>query len=277
MTGAYFAWYLAVREQHCRKIIKKMSKYLEQLEVMSEDKRKAVCTALLDTMYAISDQLAGLADNHPVFVKDLDEHNTSNNTDFDWSRLMCLRWLAEDAAIIEMKYMEDFKYVAAGSTEQDYMVTIINRYNFEELLLTLQKVNARLTNYDGYDKSIEDEAAPNLAFYDKGSGRGIVNGHVVNLKGRNKKLFDALFLAAPNPIDSATVKRIAMYRHQDDPIKYAVNDAFSLLRKACGGVDSSVIAQVGGYRLNAKVFPLSFQLFQNTYSNKKIRPKKPPK
>jgi hypothetical protein len=173
--------------------------------------------------------------------------------------------------------MEDFKYVAAGSNGHDYMVTIINRYAFEELLLTLQKIDARLTNYDGYDKSIEDETVSNLAYYDKSSGRGIVNGHVVNLKGRNKKLFDALFLAAPNPVDRATIERIAKYQHRDDPLKYAVNDAFSALRKACGGVDKTVITQVGGYRLNAKVFPLSFQLFQNTYGNKKIRPKKPPK
>lgn len=254
-----------------------MNTYLEQLETMSDDKRKAVCKALLDTMYAIREQLGGLADNHPVFVKDLDEYNNPNNTEFVWDRLMCLKWLAEGAAIIDLKYMEDYKYVAAGSDGHDYMVTIINRYAFEELLLSLQKIEARLTNYGGYDKSIENETVPNLAYYDKASGRGIVNGHVVNLKGRNKKLFDALFLAAPNPIDRATVQRIAKYQHPYDPIKYAVNDAFSLLRKACGGADNTVITQVGGYKLNAKVFPLSFQLFENTYGDKKIRPKKPPK
>jgi len=253
-----------------------MSTYLKQLEAMSDDKREAVCKALLDTMYAVTEQLGGLADNHPVFVKDLDEYSDPNNTDFAWDRLMCLKWL-EGASIIELKNMEEFKYVAAGSDGHDYMVTIINRYAFEELLLAAQKIDARATDYDGYDKSIEDETVPNLAYYDKGSGRGIVNGHVVYLKGRNKKLFDALFLAAPNPIDRATVERIAKYQHPYDPLKYAVNDAFSLLRKACGGVDGTVIAQVGGYRLIAKVFPLSFQLFQNTYNNKKIRPKKPPK
>lgn len=254
-----------------------MSTYLEQLEAMNEDKREAVCRALLDTMYAITYQLGGLADNHPVFVRDFDEYNGPNNTGFVWSRLMCLKWLAEGATIIDLKHMEDFTYVATGSNGHDYMVTIINRYVFEELLLTLQKIDARLTNYDGYDKSIENETAPNLAYYDIDSGCGIVNGNVVNLKGRNKKLFNALFLAAPTAIDRATVERIAKIGHKDDPIKYAVNDAFSAIRKACGGVDRTVITQVGGYRLNAKVFPLSFQLFQNTYNNQQIRPKKPPK
>lgn len=253
-----------------------MNTYLEQLEAIAEDKREVVCKAMLDTMYAITYQLAGLADNHPVFVKDFDEYNDPNNTDFVWSRLMCLEWLTE-GAIIDLKHMEDYKYVAAGSDGHDYMVTIINRYAFEELLLTLQKTDARLNNYDGYEKSIEDETVPNLAYYDLDSGRGIVNGHVVKLSGRSKKLFNVLFLAAPNTIDRATVERIAKFRHQDDPIKYAVNDAFSALRKACGGVGKTVIAQIGGYKLNAKVFPLSFQLFQNTYGSEQIRPKKPPK
>lgn len=254
-----------------------MSTYLKQLEAMDEDKRKAVCKALLDTMYAVTYQLGGLADNHPVFVSDFDEHNSPDNTDFAWSRLMCLKWLAEGAAIIELKFMEDYKYVAAGCSGDDYMVTIINRYAFEELFLTLQKIDARLTNYDGYDESIEDETVPNLAYYDLDSGRGLVNGHAVYLKGRNKKLFKALFLAAPNVIDRATMEVIAKTDHKDDPIKYAINDAISALRKACGGVDNKVITQVGGYRLDAIVFPLSFQLFQNTYGNQKIRPKKLPK
>lgn len=65
----------------------KMSKYLEQLENMAEDKREVVCMALLDTMYAITEQIVGLADNHPVFIKDHDEHSDLNNSDF-WDRLM---------------------------------------------------------------------------------------------------------------------------------------------------------------------------------------------
>lgn len=254
-----------------------MSKYLEQLEAMSDDKRKETCKALLNTLYAITDQLAGLADNHPVVVSDMDEYNNPNNKGFMMDRLMCLKWLAESATIIELKYLDEFKFIPINSNSDDYMVTIINRYAFEELLLALQKIDARLSNYDGYDKSIEDETVPNLAYYDLDSGRGIVNGHVVYLKGRNKKLFKALFLAAPHPIDRETVKRIALYKHSTDDAKIAVNDAFSSLRKACGGASNKMIAQVGGYRLDAKVYPLAFQLFQNTYKREQILPKKPSK
>lgn len=258
-----------------------MNTYLEQLEVMDEDKREAMSKALLDTMFAIVQQLSGLADNRPVVVSDKDEYSNPNNKAFMMDRLMCLKWLAEGAAIIELKYLDEFEYIPFDSNGDDYLVTIINRYAFEELLLALQKINARQTNYDGYEKSIEDASVPNLVYYDIDSGRGLVNGNVVNLKRRNgkrsKKLFDALFLAAPNPIDRETVERIAKIDHKDDPIKYAVNDVFSSLRKACGGVDKTVIAQVGGYRLNANVYPLSFQLFQNTYGKQQIRPKKQPK
>ncbi len=87
-----------------------MNTYLEQLEAIDEDKRRAMCEALLDTMYAVTHQLAGLADNHPVFVKDSGKHNAG----FDWGRLACLKWL-EGAAIIELNDMDDFNYVAAGS------------------------------------------------------------------------------------------------------------------------------------------------------------------
>ena len=253
-----------------------MSTYLKQLEGMEVGKREAVCKALLDTMYAIREQLGGLADNHPVFVKDLDEYNDPNNTDFLWSRLMCLKWLAEGAEIIDIRYMEDFKYIPAGSNGSDYMVTIINRYVFEELLLTLQKIDARLTGYDGYDKSIEEETAPNLAYYDTRTGRGIVNGNAVYLRGRNKRLFNAPFLAAPNSIDKNLLEGIAKANHKDDPLKYAMNDAFSAVRKACK-VDKTVIYQRNGTgKLDARTFPLSFQFFQNTYGKTEIRPKRRP-
>ena len=243
--------------------------YLEQLEAVDENKRHATCRALLDTMYAITQQLGGLADNHPVIVK-------GEDSEFIWGRLMSLRWLAETAAVIELKHMEDFKYVLAGSNGHDYLVTIINRYNFEKLLLTLEKLDARLTDYDGYEKSIEEETVPNLAYYDTTSGRGIVNGNAVYLKGRNKRLFNALFLAAPNSVDKTSLRAIARIDHKDDDIKYAMNDAFSAVRKACK-VDKSVIHQRDGAgRLDAKVFPLSFQLFQNTYGKSQIRPKRPP-
>ena len=250
-----------------------MSTYLEQLEAMGEDKRAAVCGAMLDTMYAIAYQLGGLADNHPVFIKELDDYNNPNNSDFMWGRFMCLKWLAEGAAIISLKYMEDYTYVLAGSNGHDYMVTIINRYAFEELLLTLEKMDARI---NGTDHESTEEAVPNLAYYDTSTGRGIVNGNAVYLKGRNKRLFNALFLAAPNPVNKTLLEGIARVNHKDDPLKYAMNDAFSAVRKACK-VDKTVILQRNGAgTLNTKTFPLSFQLFQNTYDNTDIRPKRRP-
>src|SRR5690348_12319954 len=111
-----------------------MNTYLEQLEAMSASKREAMSKALLDTMYAIVHQLNGFADNRPVVVSDKDEYSNPNNKRFIMDRLMCLKWLAEGAAIIELKYMDNYKYIPIDSNGDDYMVTIINRYAFEELL-----------------------------------------------------------------------------------------------------------------------------------------------
>ncbi|HSX30971.1 MAG TPA: hypothetical protein VLE99_03575 [Candidatus Saccharimonadales bacterium] len=255
-----------------------MDAYLKQLEAMDRDKREAVCGAMLGTMYAIVKQLSGPADNHLVIVGDVDGHNDPNNGDFAWGRLMCLKWLAEGAQVIDLKYAEDYKYVLAGSNGHDYLVTILNRYVFEELLLALQKIHARLTDYDGYNKSIDGESVPNLVYYDIESGRGLVNGQKVYLQDRNKRLFNELFKAAPNFVGrNALLKITRTGNYKDDPSMYVVSEAFNLLRNACKADSSVIELKDGNARLNAKVFPLSFQLFQNTYGKTKIRPKSPPK
>lgn len=253
-----------------------MSTYLQQLEAMDEDRRFATCKAMLDTMYAIAHQLGGLADNRPVIVKDYDEHKSpEDNSHPLGDRFVCLKLLENDN-IVDLKLLSEYKYVLSGGNGDDYLATVINRYAFEELLLALQKIDAKLSNYDGYEKSIEEETVPNLAYYDTVSGIGMVNGNPVHLKGRNRRLFNALFLAAPHSVNKENLKGIVRYRHKDDPIKYAMNDAFSAVRKACK-VDKSVIMQRGDTgKLNAKVFPLSFQLFQNTYGTTEIKPKKRP-
>lgn len=257
-----------------------MSSYLEQLETMDSGKREAVCAAMLDTMYAIVEQLSGFADNHPVIVDDADRHDTPNSGSSAWNRLMCLKWLAEGAEIIDLQYMENSKYVLPGSNGHDYRVTILNRYVFEDLLLSLQKIQARSNNYDGVGKDIENAALPNLAYYDTDSGRGLVNGQKVFLQDRNKRLFNELFKATPKFVSRNALLKIARSRqYKDDPSMYVVSEAFNLLRKACK-VDSTVIEvdkENGSARLNAKSFPLSFQLFQNSYSKTNIRPKSPPK
>ncbi len=140
-----------------------------------------------------------------------------------------------------------------------FEIFVTNRYNLELLLAETKWLGKP------EDRRSESLKIENLVYYDLKSGRGLVNGNPVYLRGRNKKVFKPLFEVAPNPVDKQLLKGPVMTDHKDDPIKYATNDAFSSLRKACK-VDKAVITLGSdGGRLNAKVFPLSVQLFEEAF------------
>ena len=235
--------------------------YLKHLEELDEDKRRQTCATMFNAMFAIAEQLHGLDDNHRVTIKEIDDDDPSP----DWyGRLVCLKWLAEQIKAI------DYIPVSIGSQEDDgYSVSVINRYVFEDAMRELSQLQAKLIDYEGYDKSIDDKITPNMVYYDTITGKGLVNGKWVNLTGRNKSLFKELFLAAPYSIPDSTFVKIAKsYGHDELGDKYARNDAISALRKACKKADNSVIVQIGGARLNALTFPLSAQLPATAYNPK---------
>ena len=140
-----------------------------------------------------------------------------------------------------------------------FEIFVTNRYKLELLLAETKWLGK------AEDKRSESPKIENIVYYDLKSGRGLVNGNPVYLRGRNKKVFKPLFEASPNPVDKQSLKGPVMTNHKDDPTKYAMNDAFSSLRKACK-VDKTVITLgSGGGKLNAKVFPLSVQLFEEAF------------
>lgn len=154
---------------------------------------------------------------------------------------------------------------------KECVITVINRYKLERLRSELKWLG------ESEDKRSDKPQVINLVYYDLKSGRGTVNGNKVYLKGRSKRLFRVLFNAAPNSVEKESLRGAVMYGHKYDPFKQAIQDAFRDLRKACK-VDSTVITlgQTGG-RLNAKAFPMSAQLFENTFTTENIPEKKPPK
>ena len=158
-----------------------------------------------------------------------------------------------------------------------FEIFVTNRYKLELLLAETKWLTDEVDQiYENPPPRID-----NLVYYDVTSGRGLVNGNPVYLKGRNKKLFKALFLAAPDSVNKKSLEGIARHEHKSDPLKSAMNDSFSLLRKACK-VDNTVIIQsINSGKLDAKVFPLSVQLFQDTFGTDKITPERkkklPPK
>ena len=140
-----------------------------------------------------------------------------------------------------------------------FEIFVTNRYKLE-LLLAEAKWLREPVNKRGEEPKID-----NLVYYDPKSGRGLVNGNPVFLRGRNKKVFKVLFEATPNPVDKQILRGPVMTDHKDDDVKYAMNDAFSAVRKACK-VDKNVIFLRGdsGW-LNAMVFPLTVQLFEDAF------------
>lgn len=155
------------------------------------------------------------------------------------------------------------------NTGSSYSVFVINRYKLELLRAEMKWLADEIDGiYENHVPQVD-----NLVYYDVKSGRGFVNGNKIYLKGRNKKLFNMLFATAPNPVDKKLLEGIARLGHKSDDLKYAMNDSFSLVRKACK-VDKNVIFQRNDTGcLNAKVFPLSAQLFQG-FEKGKSHPKK---
>ena len=228
---------------------------------MDKANRKETCEVLLDTMFAIVEQLGGVSDNHTVAVKATEDVNSVNGESFNvFGRLNTLMWLKDEVKAIEFRYEQDNAFVTVGSDGNGYLVSIINRYIFEDTHLALRKIYAKLTDYDGYDKSIDDRTTPYLVYYDTVTGKGLVNGGSVNLEGRNKRLFNELFRAAPKSLSRTALLKIARTgRYKEDGDMYVVSNAFNLLRKACKVKSEVIPLSNGTAKLNASVFPLTAQ------------------
>jgi len=140
-----------------------------------------------------------------------------------------------------------------------FTVAVINRYKFEMLnaeLIWLARPEE--------EKGPEDNTAPyvdDLVFYDTETGDMLFNGEFKTLKGRNKKLFDALYLAAPQPVDRKKLLRIARAgKYTDEPEGSVVSEAITNLRKVCGVKAHAIPSTPGGGRvLTADVYPLTLQ------------------
>lgn len=140
-----------------------------------------------------------------------------------------------------------------------FEIFVINRYKLELLLAETKWLGEQ------EEKRSKAPKIDNLVYYDLKSGRGLVNGNTVYLRGRNKKVFKHLFETAPNAVNRDLLQGAAMISHRDDDKKYAINDAFSALRKACKVNKTVISIDSAGGRLNAKVFPLSVQLFEEAF------------
>ncbi len=208
------------------------------------------------TLFYIKDRLRNLKDNGPIEADGpLGFINVANNA--TGRKIASILETLAEHKIIQYQPIKSEPVLL-------FRIFVTNRYKLELLFAELKWMVVP------ENKQSTKPTIDNLACYDPQSGRGLVNGNPVYLIGRSKKLFKVLSSSSPNPVSKKDLEAIARHDHKGDDLKYAMNDSFSALRKACK-VDKSVIfLREDGGRLNAKVFPLAIQLFDNTFGAEEI-------
>lgn len=225
------------------------------------------------TIRTILRGLRGYTDNGPIGVNGPGRLRTGIDAEGDpdyETFINVLNTLANHKIILFTFPWPNYKGPNRGNFKE-VSVFATNRYKLELLNAELKWLGER------EDKRSEAPHTENLVYYDVKSGRGLVNGNKVYLKGRNKKLFNALFATAPNSVDKKSLEGIARLGHKSDSLKYAMNDSFSLVRKACKVDNTVIVQQSDSAKLNAKVYPLTIQQIEYTFETKNISPKIPKK
>jgi hypothetical protein len=131
-----------------------------------------------------------------------------------------------------------------------YRVTVLNEYRLNQLVGELGWLETYLDGVSAKTPPPNED----MAFYERSSGNIIINGTSKTLKGTNKKLFDALFIASPEHASRSVLLRIiGEKRRESSTEKIALNEAFSNLRKACGVTSRTISLGQNGGKLNARV------------------------
>lgn len=161
--------------------------------------------------------------------------------------------------ILKKNKIITYKTLQQRKSELLYQVTVINRYNLELLNreLSILKIHPQRLLVE---RAVPLPRVPNVTYYELSSGNIIINGKVNTLRGTNKKLFDALFIAHPERANRSELLKIVGVNRRDLSRKIALNEAFSNLRKACGVKARIISLNDEGGRLNGRAYPLSAQL-----------------
>lgn len=157
----------------------------------------------------------------------------------------------KDSGVIEIR----------NSFKGGYAVVVVNRYVFERYIWKVYEAT-------GYDKLARyaDHITPDVAVYSVKSGVGFINGNLINFRRKqnkaNKRLFDALYTAAPGSVDR---KKLLKIIKQDDirtrDTAYALSEAFTNLRKILL-VNSKTIELRDSGKLNALTFEPDINLIK---------------
>lgn len=148
-----------------------------------------------------------------------------------------------------LKFLQENEIVRFSEADILYRVVVLNRYRLDQLV-------GELMWLETYLEGVSSELPPprdDVALYERSTGNIMINGTRKTLKGINKKLFDALFIASPEYANrSALLKAIGSKNTGQASSKVALNEAFSNLRKACGVTSQTISLGRHGGRLNAR-------------------------
>lgn len=152
-----------------------------------------------------------------------------------------------------LMFLQESSIIRFSEETYLYRITVLNEYKLDRLIGELKWLET-------YVEGISGKTPPliiDMAFYERSTGNIIINGLSKTLKGTNKKLFDALFIASPELASrSALLRIIGEKRRESSTEKIALNEAFSNLRKACGVTSRTISLSQNGGKLNARAAKL---------------------
>jgi hypothetical protein len=213
----------------------------EMLPDMSDsDFRQTHANIMRDVLSEIRNKLRGYNDLSQITLRV--KPNVSVPEDI--MRMACIKQLAENYVI---HWNPDEKL----DEYADYIISVTNRYKFEELYLKLT----------GKSKEEIREQLPNLVYYNPVTGIGFVNGKQIHLKPskpknklKAKEIFDLLFANAPGSVPRDRLTAVMRLGKNTPDESDRLSEAFSNLRKRCG-VTEKVISLHGSGVLNAVTLP----------------------
>jgi hypothetical protein len=147
-----------------------------------------------------------------------------------------------------LEFLKSSGIIRYSEEEFLYRITVTNQYRLERLISELKWLELH-----NEGQRLEDWVqVENMAYYERSTGNVLINGTRKTLKGTNKKLFDALFIANPDLVSRTVLLRIVRSKKGEQSSKIALNEAFSNLRKVCGVTAKIISLSQDGGKLNAR-------------------------
>lgn len=150
-----------------------------------------------------------------------------------------------------------------------YSVIVTNGYKLAQLVAELDWLEYHPDKMHPFMEA-EMPRLEDTAYYERSTGKIIINGKRKTLKNTNRRLFDALFVANPDFAERNELLKVIGSKKREQSSKIALNEAFSNLRKACGVTSRTISLGQKGGKLNANALKIPDEeaiFFSNFHSD----------